>query len=204
MFRLIPREEKFYEMFYEAAENIYQAAKLLTDLMENFKDPAQRARQIKELESIGDNITHQIIQKLNKTFVTPFDREDIHALTSALDDVLDWIEAASDRLVLFHLSEPPEEAGRLAHIILKSAEEIVKGIQSLRNINNVLRHCVEINRLENEADSVFREALARLFENGRDPITIIKLKEVYEDLEVATDRCEDVANVLESIAVKHQ
>ena len=204
MLRLIPKEEKFYEMFIEAGNNINAAARLLNHMLETGKEPEQHARQIKELEHLGDKITHEIINKLNKTFVTPFDREDIYTLCRALDDILDYINSAANWIILYRITTPGQDAIRLAQIIVECTEEISKAIGNLRKINTVYPHCVEVNRLENEADTVFRQALVWLFESTRDAITIIKLKDFYQDLELATDRCEDVANVLETIAVKNQ
>jgi len=202
--RLIPKEEKFYEMFIKAGNNINAAAKLLKQMLETSETTEQYARKIKELEHLGDKLTHEIISKLNKTFVTPFDREDIYTLCRALDDILDYINSVANWIVLFRITTPGPDAIRLAQIIIECTEEISKAIGSLHQLNTVYPHCVEINRLENEADTVFRQALVWLFESTRDAITIIKLKDFFQDLELATDRCEDVANVLESIAVKNQ
>jgi len=143
------------------------------------------------------------VKKLNQTFITPFDREDIYALTCALDDVLDLIEAVADRMVVFKVKEPTAEARKLADLIVQSTDQIVQGIALLGKSQDLSRYCVEINRLENEADRITRDAIARLFEKQEDPITVIKWKEIYENLEDATDRCEDVANVLENISLKN-
>ena len=203
MFRLIPREEKFFEMFEASARNIHRGAYLLREMMEQYRDPEKQADAIMEVEHQGDTITHDIIHKLNQTFITPIDREDIYALSSALDDVLDLIESVSDRMVMYKIKEPTETARRLAGIIFKSAEEIVKGVGLLKALGDVGPYCIEINRLENEADRVSRDAVADLFENVRDPILVLKWKELYEHLEEATDRCEDVANILENIVLKN-
>jgi predicted phosphate transport protein (TIGR00153 family) len=203
MFRLIPREEKFFEMFEASARNIYRGAYLLKEMMEQYRDPEKQSDAIMEVEHQGDTITHDIIHKLNQTFITPIDREDIYALSSALDDVLDLIESVSDRMVMYKIKEPTETAKRLAVIIFKSAEEIVKGVGLLKALGDVRPYCIEINRLENEADRISRDAVADLFENVRDPIQVLKWKELYEHLEEATDRCEDVANILENIVLKN-
>ena len=203
MFRLIPREEKFFEMFEASARNIHRGAYLLREMMEQYQDPEKQADAIMEVEHQGDTITHDIIHKLNQTFITPIDREDIYALSSALDDVLDLIESVSDRMVMYKIKEPTETARRLAGIIFKSAEEIVKGVGLLKALGDVRPYCIEINRLENEADRVSRDAVADLFENVCDPILVLKWKELYEHLEEATDRCEDVANILENIVLKN-
>jgi predicted phosphate transport protein (TIGR00153 family) len=203
MFRLIPREEKFFDMFEAAAQNIHQGAYLLQGMMEQYRDPEKQAEAILEVEHQGDTITHDIIHKLNQTFITPIDREDIYALSSALDDVLDLIEAVSDRMIMYKIKEPTETSRRLADIIFKSAEEIVKGVGVLKKLGDVRSYCIEINRLENEADRISRDAVAALFENERDPIMVLKWKELYEHLEETTDRCEDVANILENIVLKN-
>lgn len=204
MFRLIPREEKFFEFFKEAAGNILDAAKVLLQMMEEQGGDFQEYwKQLEDLEHEGDKITHQIIRKLNRTFITPIDREDIHSLTVALDDVMDLIEAVAARMSLYKIKEPTEEARKLTQVILKSAEEIVKAVSNLERMDDVMEHCIEINRLENVADDISREAIANLFEKGNDPIEVIKWKEIYETLETATDRCEDVANIVESVALKN-
>lgn len=204
MFRLIPREEKFFEFFDKAASNILDGAKVLVQMThEQDGDLEKGWKQLEDLEHVGDKITHQIIRKLNRTFITPIDREDIHSLTVALDDVMDLIEAVAARMSLYKIKQPTEEARKLAHVILKSAEEIVKAISSLERLDEVMEHCIEINRLENEADEVSREAIAGLFDKGHDPMDVIKWKEIYETMETATDRCEDVANIVEAVALKN-
>jgi predicted phosphate transport protein (TIGR00153 family) len=203
MFRLIPKEEKFFEMFKESAQNIHKGAVLLKEMMETWEDPVGMAKRIKDVEHEGDTITHNIARKLNQTFITPIDREDIYSLTSALDDVLDLIEAIADRMLLYRVPGPTPQAKRLAEIIHDSTAEIVKGVSVLGKSNDVLKMCVEINRLENEADRITRDAIADLFQEGKDPIQVIKWKEIYENLEDTTDLCEDVANILESIVLKY-
>jgi predicted phosphate transport protein (TIGR00153 family) len=190
-------------MFAEAAANIQEAAQLLVQMLESGKEAERFGRQIKELEHKGDKLTHEIINKLNTTFVTPFDREDIYALCRALDDVIDLVDSAADRVYLFELTNRGEDAVKLAKIIAEASAEIVRGVSLLRHPAQMCVHCIEINRLENEGDRVFRHGLAKLFHNYADPIEIIKLKDFYQDLELATDRCEDVANVLEAISVKN-
>ena len=203
MFRWIPREEAFFEMFGQAAQNVQRGALALKEMMENYRDLVLQAEGVKKIEHDGDTITHDIVKKLNQTFITPFDREDIYALTCALDDVLDLIEAVADRMVVFKVKEPTAEARKLADLIVQSTDQIVQGIALLGKSQDLSRYCVEINRLENEADRITRDAIARLFEKQEDPITVIKWKEIYENLEDATDRCEDVANVLENISLKN-
>ncbi|MBC7187953.1 MAG: DUF47 domain-containing protein [Calditrichaeota bacterium] len=201
--KILPKHERFFEMFAEAAANIQEAAQLLVQMLESGKEAERFGRQIKELEHKGDKLTHEIINKLNTTFVTPFDREDIYALCRALDDVIDLVDSAADRVYLFELTNPGEDAVKLAKIIAEASAEIVRGVSLLRHPAQMCVHCIEINRLENEGDRVFRHGLAKLFHNCTDPIEIIKLKDFYQDLELATDRCEDVANVLEAISVKN-
>ena len=203
MFRLIPREEKFFEFFEEAANNILEGAKVLVQMTdERGADLQERWKRLEDLEHVGDKITHQIIRKLNRTFITPIDREDIHSLAVALDDVMDLIEASAARMSLYKIKQPTEEARKLAQVILKSAEEIVKAVSNLERMDNVMEHCIEINRLENMADEISREAIADLFDKGHDPMDVIKWKEIYETMEMATDGCEDVANIVESVALK--
>jgi len=202
--RLIPREVKFFEMFSEIAENVRVGAQVLSDLLHHYDYetmPASVAR-IAEIEHRGDEMTHTILIKLNQTFITPFDREDIHLLASSLDDVLDFIFSASDRLVTYKITAPSPSAKVLAGIILKQTEELGKAVAQLDKGTRVLEHCVEVNRLENEADKVSREAIGRLFDGDYDPITLIKLKELLEVLEEASDKAEDVANVLETVILK--
>lgn len=203
MFRLIPREEKFFEFFEKAANNILEGARVLVQMTEEGNVKFQeRWKRLEELEHVGDKITHQIIRKLNRTFITPIDREDIHSLAVALDDVLDLIEASAARMTLYKIKQPTEEAGKLAVVILKSAEEIVKAVSNLERMDDVMEHCIEINRLENMADEISRAAIADLFDKGHDPMDVIKWKEIYETMEMTTDACEDVANIVESVALK--
>ena len=204
MVRFIPRETKFLELFVEIADNVADGARALSDLLHNYDYetmPAAVAR-IAAIEHKGDEMTHRILIKLNQTFITPFDREDIHLLASSLDDVLDFIFAASDRLVTYKITQPSPSAKVLAAIILKQAEELGKAVALLDKDTRLLDHCVEVNRLENEADKVSREAIGRLFDGEPDPITLIKLKELLEVLEEASDKAEDVADVLETVVLK--
>lgn len=205
MVRLIPRETKFFDMFAEVADNLVAAAKVLSDCLHQYDYDNLPAvvEKIKQIEHHGDDMTHRILIKLNQTFITPFDREDIHLLTSSLDDVLDFINGASDRLLTYKITQPSPSAKVLAAIVLKQTEELRKAVSMLGKNGKLLEHCVEVNRLENEADQVSREAIGRLFEGSYDPITLIKLKELLEILETASDKAEDVANVLETVALKN-
>ena len=202
--RLIPRDTKFFDMFLEIATNVVEGAQALNDLLHayDYEQMPVAVQKIKEIESRGDEMTHRILIKLNQTFITPFDREDIHLLASSLDDVLDFVYSASDRLYTYKIKEPSASAKVLAAIILKQAQELKKAVGLLSKDGHLLEHCVEVNRLENEADQVSREAIGRLFDGGYDPITLIKLKELLEILEEASDKAEDVANVLETVVLK--
>ncbi len=203
--KFFPKEIDFFEIFDRAALNVTKAATLLVSLMENFDNVDARAKEIYEVEQDGDMLTHEIMKKLNKTFITPIDREDLHALASILDDVLDLIWASVDRLAIFKITEPTKEAVAMSKDLLTTAEVIHKAIKKLKekNYSYVQEYCIEINRLENRIDRSFRDALGKLFDNIKDPILIIKWKEIYEHLEDASDKCEDVANVLEAIVLKH-
>lgn len=205
MKRLFPKEIDFFEIFDRAALNLTKAGSLLVSLMEKFDDIENRAKEIYETEQEGDILTHEIMKKLNKTFITPIDREDLHALASRLDDVLDLIWAAVDRLAVFKIKESTPEAISMSKNLLATVEVIHKAIHKLKEKKypHVQEYCIEINRLENRIDRDFRDALGRLFDDLKDPILIIKWKEIYEHLEDASDRCEDVANILEAIVLKH-
>jgi predicted phosphate transport protein (TIGR00153 family) len=204
MFNLIPKETAFFDMFQQAAHNMIEGSRLLKDMMEHYQDPVERARRIKDVEHVGDGITHDIARKLNQTFITPIDREDIHGLASALDDILDLVEAVADRFVVFKVAKPTETATKLANILHQAALAVGVGIDRLgKSHADLTECCVLINSLENEADRVTRDAISVLFEQEKDPIAVIKWKEIYENFEEGTDRCEDVANILERIALKH-
>jgi hypothetical protein len=204
MSRFIPRETKFFELFVEIANNVIVGAQALSDLLHNYDYATMPAAVagISAIEHRGDEMTHRILIKLNQTFITPFDREDIHLLASSLDDVLDFIFTAGDRLLTYKITQPSPSAKVLAAIILRQTEELGKAFAQLNKGTHVLEHCVEVNRLENEADQVSRDAIGRLFDGELDPITLIKLKELLEALEQASDKAEDVADVLETIILK--
>jgi uncharacterized protein len=204
MFGLIPKDEKFFTMFREMTLNIIEGAELLKDMLDNYHDPASSQLRIKEVEHKGDSLTHQIIKKLNKSFVTPLEREDIYALSAALDDILDLIDASAQRFVMYNVEKPTPEAKELAFLILKACQVISKGVSLLGGkIENINECFVEVNSLENESDRVCREVISRLFHEEKDPIQIIKWKEIYETLERAVDKCEDAANILESVVLKN-
>ncbi|MCK5426722.1 MAG: DUF47 domain-containing protein [Thermodesulfovibrionia bacterium] len=203
--KFFPKQTDFFKMFEKAARNLKMAGTLLVEMMENFSEAEIKAKQIYDAEQEGDMLTHEVIRELNKTFLTPVDREDIHALISRIDDVLDLIWAAVDRMILFKITSSTPEAVELSKILLSTTEIIEKSVTTLKKkkYTYVHEYCIEINRLENAADRVFRTALAKLFNEVTDPIFVIKWKEVYEHLEEALDNCEDVANILESIVLKH-
>ena len=203
MFKLIPKEEKFFDMFISMAQNAHESSKLLTLMMEQPDKIRDTAESIKALEHKGDRMTHDLIVKLNKTFIVPIDREDIYGLSSKLDDVTDLIESIARRLVLFKVTEVSEPALELARVLQRSTAAIVVAVSELQNGMKVMDPCIEINRLEDEADHIYHLALAKLFEAEKDPIALIKWKELYEKLEASLDRCEDVANVIEGIIVKN-
>jgi predicted phosphate transport protein (TIGR00153 family) len=207
-FPFIPREEKFFDLFEESAQNLVQAAQLLAKLMEEWEgvEVEEKVRQITELEHKGDSITHQVMAQLHRTFVTPLDREDISALAHCLDDVIDFIQAAADAMFIYRIDHPTKRAKELAGIIIDTTIELEKAMPGLRHhhqLEQIKGRCVEVNRLENEGDRVKRVALAELFQDTTDIAQIIKWREIYEHLESATDRCEDVANVLEGVVLKH-
>jgi len=202
MVRLVPKTQKFFDMFAEMCGNIVEGAKLLETILRENKDLEARVQQLHDIEHKGDDMTHAIITKLNQTLITPFDREDIHRLASSLDDVLDFIYGAGERLVVYKIARPPKAAAELAGLIVKQGDALNKGVSLLEKSGDVMPHCVEVNRLENLADKVAREAIAKLFDEEKDPIQLIKLKELFEVLETATDKAEDAANVLETISMK--
>ena len=202
MVRIIPREAKFFEMFAEMSSNLTAGARLLLSLLKEYEDVPIHVQKIKDIEHAGDDMTHSVLTKLNQTFITPFDREDIHKLASSLDDVLDYINSAGERLLVYKITNPPPAASELAAIIVRQCETLGKAIALLEKNQGVLDHCVEINRLENEADHIARDAIGKLFEREKDPINLIKFKELFETLETATDKAEDAANVLESVVLK--
>lgn len=203
--KFLPKETDFFVMFEKAALNLKKGAALLVETLEDLSSSEARAKEIYEVEQEGDMLTHEIMRRLNKTFLTPIDREDIHSLVCRIDDVLDLIWTCADRAFLFKLKSSRYEAVELSKTLLATTEVIQKAISSLKEkkYSYIQEFCIEINRLENSADNIFRRALAKLFDDEKDPIQVIKWKNIYEHLEDASDRCEDVANILESIVLKH-
>lgn len=198
-----PRDREFFDLFEEAGRNALRAADLLDQMLRNFPETKGLARDILICEQEGDRITHDIIQRLNHTFVTPIDREDILELASRIDDVVDYTEEVADYLGLYKIEAPMEQAQRLAHILFQSTRQIVEAIPRMRDFKDISHYTVEVNRLENEADRVSREAIASLFDNGIDPMVVIRWKDLFERLEDAIDATEHVANVLEGIVIKN-
>jgi len=205
-FPFMPKEEKFFELFIESAQNMVKASHVLKEMVDSWEFIDGRVAEITELEHQGDTITHQIMAQLNRTFVTPFDREDIAQLAHTMDDVTDFIHAAADAMFIYKIESPTQRAKELADIIVQAVAEVERAVGKLRrraDLKQIMERCVEINRLENMADRVFRSAMAELFDDTTDIAQIIKWREIYEYMESATDRCEDVANVLEGVALKH-
>ena len=203
--KFLPKEIDFFSMFEKAALNVNKAAILLVEMMEDMSLAEIKTKEIYEAEQEGDMLTHEVMRSLNKTFLTPMDREDIHALVNGLDDVLDLIWASSDRAMLFKLTDPLPEAVELAQTLKETTEYITKAIGALKDkkYSYIQEYCIEINRLENRGDRIYRAALVKLFDNVQDPIMVIKWKDVLEHLEEANDTCEDVADILEGIVLKH-
>jgi len=206
VFSLIPKEQKFFEMFERAAKNAVATARTYRELVKDYRPDHPNIQKIRDLEHEGDIITHEVLDSLNRTFITPFDREDIHGLTSDLDNIVDAIQAVSDRMHMYHINRVDPNVIKLAEILEKSAQEVEKAVREMADIKNarrVLDYCIEINRLENEGDSALTHAIENLFRGTPDPLEVIKWKEVYEITEAAIDRCEDVANTIEGIVVKN-
>jgi predicted phosphate transport protein (TIGR00153 family) len=202
----VPREAKFFDMFREAADLIVEGAKELIVMTNDLSQVEPQARKIKDIEHKADKVTHGAVASLHNTFITPLDRDEIYRLITTMDDILDFIEAASQRFFLYDIRKVTPEVKELAQIILRSAEDVrgaVAGLEDMKNSEQILKKCVEINRLENEADHVMRTGMAKLFRDDLDFKEFIKLKEIYEMLEGVTDRCEDVANIVESIVLDH-
>jgi len=208
MFKLsiFPKETAFFTLFEKSAENAVKVAGQIKQMLDNWESAPEHLQKISELEHEGDSVTHEIIAQLHRTFITPFDREDIALLAHSMDDVVDNIEAAADTMILYKVEKPTRQAKELTGIILETTKEVEKAISEIKrgvNLKKILQHCIEINRLENEADRLYRSALADLFSVRDDMAFVIKWREIYEYLESSVDRCEDIANVLEGVALKY-
>jgi predicted phosphate transport protein (TIGR00153 family) len=201
--KILPHEKTFFEMFNRQAENVNAGAQALVGMLENFENPAQGAEKVESYEHIGDTITHGIMTRLNQTFITPFDREDIHELASKIDDVLDLVDAVATRLVMYRVKTIRAGVVDLARTVRDASAQIVAAVRVLEKEDHILDYCIEINRLENQADRQCRDLIATLFDQEKDPVQIIKWKEIIETLEFATDKCEDVANVIEGVTLKN-
>ncbi len=205
-FPLIPRNYRFYDLFEQSAHNLVVAAEAMVDLMQHFENVNTKTAHIKELEHVGDSIIHEIVEELHKTFVTPLDREDITALAQNMDDVMDYMEGATTAIRIYGIRRPRATACSVADLVRLQTVQVEKAVPKLRHrsqLGSVLEHCVEVQRLENEADTLFLDAMARLFQEEPSPVEIIKWREIYDQLERATDSCEHVANVLEGIVLKY-
>jgi predicted phosphate transport protein (TIGR00153 family) len=198
-----PRDHIYFELFEEAGRNIMRASDLLEQMLSNFPDSRDLAQEIKACEQEGDRITHDIIDRLNHTFVTPIDREDILALASALDDIVDYTEEVADYLGLYKIEAPMDQAIKLARVLKAASHQVETAIPRLRGFRDISPYTVEINRLENEGDRITREAVASLFDGGIDPMVVIRWKDLFERLEAAIDAAEHVANILEGIVIKN-
>jgi predicted phosphate transport protein (TIGR00153 family) len=198
-----PKEREFFDLFEEASANIVRAADLLERMLDAWPDHGEMARDVVVCEQEGDRITHDIIQRLNSTFVTPIDREDIFALASGMDDIVDFIEEVADYLALYRIEAPMEQAQQLARILHEATRQIAGAVPRLRTFRDINHYTVEIHRLENEGDRVVRQSLASLFERGIDPMLVIRWKDVFERLEDAIDACEGTANILQGIVIKN-
>ena len=206
MVRFFPREEKFFDYFNEASEKILAGIKLFKEMMQDLSTAAEKTKKIKEVEHEADRITHETISKLHQTFITPIDREFIHSLITRMDDILDLIYAASERVLLFKITTSTAHALSLIDTLERAIIEVtngVEGLSDLKNSKSVLNTCIEIHSLENEGDMIFRVALSELFNSNFGPTEIIKWKDIYESFEDAIDKCEDVANILEGIVLEN-
>jgi uncharacterized protein len=200
---LVPNERVYFELFEEAGRNVLRTTELLDKMLSDYPDSKHLAIEIKQCEHEGDRITHDIIDRLTHTFVTPIDREDILALASALDDTVDYTEEVADYLGLYRIEAPMEQAIQLASVLHAAGREIAEAIPQLRGFRDISRHTVEINRLENEGDQITRGAVASLFDTGIDPMVVIRWKDLFERLEAAVDATERVANIMEGVIIKN-
>jgi predicted phosphate transport protein (TIGR00153 family) len=206
MFGLIPKNENFFVMFSDMSKIIIEGAELLVTMLNNFAAAKDIQKKIKDIEHRGDSQTHETIKKLNRSFITPFDREDIYSLASSLDNILDLIDACAQHIIMYNVDAPTPAAQELAAIILRACQNVAAAVTALNKnskIEEISKFCVEVNSLENEGDIVCRQAISLLFQHETDPIKLIKWKEIYETLEMAIDKCEDAINILESVVVKN-
>jgi predicted phosphate transport protein (TIGR00153 family) len=200
---LASRNREFFDLFEEAGGNTLRAASLLEEMLDDFPERNELAREILICEQQGDRITHDVLQRLNQSSVTPVDREDIHKLSSALDDVVDFTEEVADYLILYKIEAPMTQAQDLAKVLHAAARQIAEAMPQLRDFKDIGAQTVEIHRLENDGDRIVREAIASLFDTGIDPMVVIRWKDIFERLEEAIDATEDVANILQGIVIKN-
>jgi len=200
--RFMPREEGFFDLFAKQADNVVVGAKALQQMLSHYTGVPEQVQSVKAIEHEGDEITHGILTKLNQTFITPFDREDIHELCSQIDDVIDLIDAAASRFVLYRVDKVREGTLDLVKVLVSASVEVSSAVHSLSTPEKALKHCIEINRYENESDRICRTLIAKLFDEETNPVQIIKWKEIFEVIETAVDKCEDVANVIEGVILK--
>src|ERR1700683_1094921 len=201
--RLMPRDDNFLEMFIALADNVHSGSKVLVEMFQKDDGAEKYAERIKDLEHTGDNLTHSLFTRLNQTFITPFDREDIQALSSRIDDVLDLIDAAASRMVTYKITRTRPGIAQLAEVLYDATRQVAVVVRALGKRDAVLDKCIEINRLENESDRLSRLLIGQLFDEEKDPVQIIKWKEIIEVIEAAVDKCEDVANVIETVTLKN-
>jgi predicted phosphate transport protein (TIGR00153 family) len=204
--RLLPHDASFFAHFEHQGKKTVEGCRAFLEMVEQPGDMERRAERVKQIEHECDEITHAVVEALHKTFITPIDRNDIYRLITKMDDIMDLVEAAADRVALYEIPTMTKEAAELARCLVDSAEHVLNAVSGIRDLgkpNGILQHCIEINRLENVADGILRGALARLFREEKDPIAVIKWKEIYETLESATDRCEDVANIIEGVVLEN-
>ena len=201
--RFIPQDRVFFDLFDRSAQNAAEGARLYKAMLEGFDDPKGSAKRILDAEHDGDEITHEIIRRLNTTFVTPIDREDIHALATAMDDVMDFIEAAADNFVLHKVEAPTPESREQADVLVRICEAMVAGVTGLRRFKDLEQHLIAIKSIETEGDKIYRRAVAELFSGNHKALEVLKWKEIYDEVEAAIDAAEDVANYIEAIQLKH-
>jgi len=203
---LIPREEKFFDLFERSTKNLQLICQKFKELVENYDNVEAKVAEIRNIEHESDIIVHEIMDKLNRSFITPFDREDIQELAKEIDEVADFIQATADRFVIYRIDKIRPDLHKLQEVLMHSIEDLsqaVTGLRDMKRPRRLLDFCIEINRHENEGDKLLREAISRLFDEVKDPIAVIKWKEILENLEIALDKCEDVANIIEGIVIKH-
>lgn len=206
MFGKSKSDQRFFDAFSKHAQHTLEASKYISALFKELDNAKDLARAVSEAEHAGDQVTHDTIKHLHETWITPFDRADIHALISRMDDVLDLTEAVSERVILFEIREPRSGAQEIADVLVKCCEKILRAVElltSMKNSAELLQLCVDIGKLENEADSLYRRAIADLFKPGNDPLVVMKWRDVFDSLETATDRCADVANVIEGVVLEY-